>query len=357
MAATMSLQQPLRHPIDWSEKLRHFLLLLAFSLVVSALQVGFQPQLPYQPVLVYSLLIGLCCWAFIDFGRHLFASSAETGWPRGWDKLWLVAGGLVLGYVAGFTLADRVCRAFGWTGASHSLSNPSHWRHSILISAVAGIVASYWFYAQGRSSYLERKMAEAQRHASEARLKLLETQLEPHMLFNTLANLRALIAVDPARAQVMLDHMIAYLRATLDASRSTTHTLQEEFERLRDYLELMAIRMGPRLAFSIDVPPQLATARVPTLLLQPIVENSIQHGLEPKLQGGRIDVRARRADGELVLEVQDTGVGDAAGSNGRNGFGLTQVRERLASLHGERASLTFTRDGAGAHTRITLPAA
>lgn len=351
----MSLQQALRHPIDWSEKLRHFLLLVAFALVVSALLVGFQPDAPYRPSLVYSLLISLSCWALIDFGRHVFASSAETGWPQGWHKLVLIAGGLVIGYLVGSTLAERITRALGWYAAGHT-SGASHWRVTVLTSAIAGIVASYWFYAQGRSSYLERKMAEAQRHASEARLKLLEAQLEPHMLFNTLANLRALIAVDPPRAQVMLDHMIAYLRATLDASRATTHTLQDEFDRLRDYLELMAIRMGPRLAFTLDLPGELANRPVPALLLQPVVENSIQHGLEPKVQGGRIDVTARREGTQLVLEVRDTGVGDGGASAGGKGFGLAQIRERLASLHGERAGITFERDADGARTRIVLPA-
>jgi two-component sensor histidine kinase len=356
MAAAMPLQLTLPHPIEWRYKLRHFLLIVAFALVIAALQVGFQPDTPWKPNLAYSLAISLCCWVMIDFGRHLFRSSAETGWPQGWESLLLIVGGLVIGYLVGTTLGDRICRVFGWYATPH-LSSDRHWRNTILTSAIAGVVGSYYFYAQGRSSYLVRKMAEAQRHASEARLKLLETQLEPHMLFNTLANLRALIALDPVRAQQMLDHMIAYLRATLDASRSPTHTLQAEFDRLRDYLELMAIRMGPRLAFTLDLPVDLAAERVPTLLLQPLVENSIQHGLEPKVEGGRIEVSARSEGGRLVLDVRDTGVGEAAGSSGREGFGLAQVRERLASLHAERASITFKRDGGGAHTRITLPAA
>jgi LytS/YehU family sensor histidine kinase len=126
---------------------------------------------------------------------------------------------------------------------------------------LAGIAGSYYFYSQQPRRLPRARMGEAQRHADEARLKLLETQLEPHMLFNTLANLRALIGVDPARAQHMLDHMIAYLRSTLDASRATTHPLQAEFDRLRDYLALMAIRMGPRLQVDLQLPPELATVR------------------------------------------------------------------------------------------------
>lgn len=355
MAAAMHPQQTLPHPIEWRYKLRHLLLIVAFALAVAAAHVGFQPDAPYRPTLTYSLLISLCCWVLIDFGRHAFPSSAETGWPRGAQGLMLVTGGIVIGYLVGSTAADRICLAMGWYPPAH-LTSRGHWRNTVLTSAIAGLIGSYYFYAQSRSSYLERKMAEAKRHESEARLKLLETQLEPHMLFNTLANLRALIAVDPPRAQQMLDLMIAYLRATLDASRATTHPLQEEFGRLRDYLELMAIRMGPRLVFTLDLPSNLATTRVPALLLQPLVENSIQHGLEPKVQGGRVDVSARRDGPDLVLEVMDTGVGAAAGSSAQGGFGLAQVRERLASLHGERASLSFERSAAGARARIVLPA-
>ena len=111
-----------------------------------------------------------------------------------------------------------------------------------------------------------------------------------------------------------------------------------EFDRLRDYLELMAIRMGPRLAYTLDLPPDLAEVPVPTLLLQPLVENSIQHGLEPKVEGGRIAVRARarrRAPG--AGGVATPASGDAAGAGSGKGFGLAQVRERLAALHGEHA--------------------
>ena len=184
------------------------------------------------------------------------------------------------------------------------------------------------------------------------------------MLFNTLANLRMLIGTDPERAQEMLDRMIAYLRATLSASRSTEHALEHEFERLRDYLELMAARMGPRLAYTLDLPDALRTAPVPPLLLQPLVENAIRHGLEPQVQGGHITVRAytRPAPGGqtlLVLEVADTGAGLPAQlpapSPGRS-FGLTQVRERLATLHGAAGTLDLIAGGQGGTTaRATFP--
>lgn len=340
--------------IDWISKLQHFLQVMAFCLVVATIQVIFEPAKPYGPPTLYSLFIGAICWATIDIGRHFMPSARETGWPAGVSGLLLVAGGITVGWYLGNAAADAVCRTFGLYHGP--VPDPvTDLRNSVLITLLAGSAGSYWFYTRNRSVYLERKMIEAQRHASEARLKLLEAQLEPHMLFNTLANLRALIGVDPQRAQEMLDHMIAYLRSTLDASRATTHPLQAEFDRLRDYLELMAIRMGPRLAYTLDLPPDAAQVRVPTLLLQPLVENSIQHGLEPKVDGGRITVRARREGERLVIEVDDTGVGDARGASNGKGFGLAQVRERLAALHGDAAQLAFDLRPDGAHARISLP--
>jgi LytS/YehU family sensor histidine kinase len=199
-------------------------------------------------------------------------------------------------------------------------------------------------------------MAQAGEQATQSRLKMLETQIEPHMLFNTLANLQVLIDTDPGRAQLMLDHLIAYLRATLSASRANMHPLRAEFDRLRDYLELMAIRMDTRLSFDLQLPPALASAAVPTLLLQPLVENAIRHGLEPKVQGGRITVRATREAAGLMLEVADTGVGLTHGTPPHESFGLAQVRERLRTRFGDGARLTLAdARGGGLVVRVHLP--
>ena len=118
-----------------------------------------------------------------------------------------------------------MCLYYGWysAGVRPSRIDPGQERSSILITALAGIVGSYYFYTINKSAYLIRKMNEAHQHANEARLKLLETQLEPHMLFNTLANLRVLIGMDPPRAQLMLDHLVAFMRSTLTASRNMLH--------------------------------------------------------------------------------------------------------------------------------------
>jgi LytS/YehU family sensor histidine kinase len=167
-----------------------------------------------------------------------------------------------------------------------------------------------------------------------------------------------LVSLDPARAQTMLDHLIAYLRATLGASRATLHPLQHEFDRLADYLALMAVRMGPRLSYQLDLPAELVTVPVPPLLLQPLVENSIRHGLEPKLDGGHITVQALRQGTQLVLTVADTGLGCPTtpappATPGAGGFGLAQVRERLHTCYGDQAAIEIIAIPSGG-TRVSI---
>ena len=178
------------------------------------------------------------------------------------------------------------------------------------------------------------------------------------MLFNTLANLRVLIGMDPPQAQAMLDHLIAFLRTTLAATRVDHHPLQAEFDALRDYLALMAVRMGTRLQPQLDLPDELRALPVPPLLLQPLVENAIKHGLEPQVQGGRLEVVARRQGQQLHLRVRDTGVGLTAAASGGTAFGLEQVRQRLQRLYGGQArfELRTPADGlGGAEALIELP--
>lgn len=349
---------------DSISKLQNALHTWAFCLAIATLQYAFQPDKPYAPLVVYSLAIGSFIWAIIDLGRHFIPSAAETGWPTGLQGSALMAAGIAGGYFLGTWVGDTLCQAFGWYSSTPLPQRPGALRNNLLITLTAGVAGTYYFYTLNKSAYLQRKMVEASHLANEARLKLLETQLEPHMLFNTLANLRALIAVDPERAQTMLDHMIAYLRATLSASRAgdaRPHTLQDEFARLRDYLELMAIRMGPRLQFTLELPEALAAQPVPALLLQPLVENSIQHGLEPQVAGGHITVRACQDGALLRLDVSDTGQGmvpaqDGAATAGRSRFGLAQVRERLATAYGPLGALKIEANSpTGMRASITFP--
>jgi LytS/YehU family sensor histidine kinase len=260
-----------------------------------------------------------------------------------------------VGIACGFHFGSRLADTFLADGVT---SSPRDNTISLIITVVASMVASFYFHARGRAASLAAKISAAERDASEAKLKLLETQLEPHMLFNTLANLRALIATDPPRAVAMLDHLNSYLRVTLAGSRSIAHPLSAEFERLGDYLELMSVRMGPRLRYTLDLPGELRDVPVPPLMLQPLVENSSRHGLEPQVEGGEIAVRARRDGERLVIEVCDTGAGvDAeAPPSAGGGFGLAQVRERLAAVYGTRSTMDLsTLAGGGTCAAITFP--
>jgi LytS/YehU family sensor histidine kinase len=220
-------------------------------------------------------------------------------------------------------------------------------------------LATAGFLSYFRLQELKLQQAEAQRQAAEAKLTLLQSQLEPHMLFNTLAHLRVLIKLRPDEAQTMLDQLIAFLRATLHASRTQSHALADEFARLADYLALMQVRMQQRLRVELQLPPELAATPVPPLLLQPLVENAIKHGLEPNVDGGQLRVAAQLVEGQLVLTVSDSGVGvRGAGEAAGTGFGLSQIRERLAHRYGPAARLELSmppEGGCAATVRIPLP--
>ena len=311
---------------------RHSLITMGFCTLIAVVLWLAKPGQRFDTQLAYSLAIGLSSWLVIDFSRFFIDLKSPFGFPRGWRGVVVIFVGVCFGFVVGTLAGD----AYSGRSTFDLLTNqPLFFLYLFLFTASVGSGISYFFYASGKSSYLIRELETSRQLATEAQLKLLQSQLEPHMLFNTLANLRALIGTDPARATTMLDHLIDYLRATLQASRATCHSLQNEFDRLQDYLALMQVRMGPRLTYTLDLPPDLAAQPVPTLLLQPLVENAIKHGLEPKIESGSVAVSARREGDDIVLDVIDNGVGLKDGT----GFGLAQVRERLQATYGSKAAI------------------
>lgn len=309
---------------------------------------------PLDEQMVYSQAIGLSIWALINAGAVWLARPGDPGgFPRGWRMAVLVPGGVLLGATIGTTLGNLYAKHPGQLLVT---TNPRMAWMMLVMTFVVGCAMTLYFYLAGKSSYLQAELERTQRQTSEAQLRLLESQLEPHMLFNTLANLRALIGVDPAAAQVMVDRMNDYLRATLNASRATAHPLHAEFARLSDYLALMAIRMGARLRVALDLPADLREVPVPPLLLQPLVENAIGHGLEPRVQGGEVRVSARRLGDVLQLEVADTGVGFDVATRTPDRFGLQQVFDRVASATGGRGRVNvLSTPGEGTTVRIALP--
>jgi len=222
----------------------------------------------------------------------------------------------------------------------------------------------YWLFHSLRTDEAARNQladAECRRESLqaqmvEARLCALQAQIEPHFLFNTLANVKRLYETAPSRGREMLSSLINYLRAALPTMREPGSTLAREIELVRSFLTILQMRMGERLQFSVDAPAELSDARVPPMVLPTLVENAIKHGLSPLPEGGRIDIRARsEPSGQLVIEVADNGAGFSA--SGGSGVGLANTRSRLAALYGAEASLTLamgTPRGIVASVRLPL---
>jgi signal transduction histidine kinase len=321
---------------------RRFCFVMLITGVVAVTLWAIQSRHALNVQLVYAYATATPIWFLTDVVRlWLFPTPEGQPWSRVRGTKIFILTSIALGFIIGTLVGD-------WYGG---WSTFNLWRYApeklagYVVLCVAISSAFIVFY------YQQNRLHLAERQATESKLILLQSQLEPHMLFNTLANLRALIDLDSVRAVSMLDRLIDYLRATLGASRVTSHALALEFARLDDYLALMQIRMGERLRYSLDLPDTLKALPCPALLLQPVVENAVLHGLEPSFAGGEIVVSATQTADQLILTVSDTGVGIKAESASptvtpdgtpSSGFGLTQLRERLTTLYGTEAFVSVT---------------
>ena len=244
---------------------------------------------------------------------------------------------------------------------------------TVLLGAVFGITGYLIFGTRARLlatqlelERLERSQAEQQRQIAEADLKVLQAQIEPHFLFNTLSNIQSLLHDEPDKADRMLEQLTLLLRGSLSRTREQTTTLGQELDLVQAYLEIQRIRMGDRLSFELNVEPSLRSQALPPLLLQPLVENAITHGIEARPGPGRIIIAAQRNDETLELVITDDGPGPTATpSSGQNhdqtrgnGTALANIRERLATLYGNRAGLALRSIApTGTEASLVLPLA
>lgn len=249
-------------------------------------------------------------------------------------------------YTLDYFLSHKGTFFFSWFGAS-----------------LIGLCISVFFLLRFREARAAEALhkAEAERlllakQAMESELKLMQAQIEPHFLFNTLASVQFLTETDPPQASRLLGHLLSYLRAALPKMRSTSATLGQEIEFAEAYLNILRMRMGPRLDFAIDVPDALRTHPFPPVLLISVVENAVTHGLEPLAAGGRVTLAARRDHDVLRVTVSDTGIGLSGVSRPGRGVGLLNVRERLTALFGARGRFVLE-DAAphGARATIEIP--
>jgi sensor histidine kinase YesM len=246
----------------------------------------------------------------------------------------LVAGSLVGSYLGALATGLSPTVIFG----RHDL-----WQ-LLLLGVIFGAIVTYFFSSreqiiesQARVQEETIKRLTSEKKAAEADLRRLQAQIEPHFLFNTLSNVLGLLENDPGRGKSMLGDFIQYLRASLSKIRESDADLGQEIEVIRAYLKIFKVRMGDRLQYQIDVPEHLQALPFPSMLLQPLVENAIRHGLEPGVEGGEIKIHAETEDSLLRLVVTDTGPGLIESADG--GLGLANIRERLYSLYGDRAQL------------------
>jgi signal transduction histidine kinase len=232
---------------------------------------------------------------------------------------------------------------------------------------VAGIFFGLWLAlgamirqrdarAHAQTLAFERERRELEHQAIEARTQLLRSQIQPHFLFNTLANIQALVEAGSPHAPRVLASLIAYLKAAVPQLDETASTLGREVELARAYLELMRMRMPDRLRFALDVDPTVLDYRCPPTTLLTLVENAVRHGIDPAEDGGDIDVAIKRDGGDVLIRVEDSGVGPGAADAG-TGTGLKALRERLALAFGEAAALRlFERQPHGFRVEVQFPA-
>lgn len=313
------------------------------------------------PVMLFRLLV-VGCIALAVFG--LFER-----WPKRlprWAGRWALQ---VAAVAAVWPVAMALVYALTTAG------DPGPWYHNeqrmggYAMLTMLGLLAAPWIAvtallhrirdeAEKQALAFDLARSELERNALDARLRLVQAQVQPHFLFNTLANVRELVDSGSPQAPRVLDALIAYLRAAVPRLRGGNETLGEEIDLAAAYLEIMQMRMPDRLQYSVSVDPELRAVRCPASTVLTLVENAVRHGIDPSEDGGRIDVRVRRERDSCRIEVIDSGIGPAMGVPGTGGLGtgLDALRERLRLVCGERIHVSLTAvQPRGALAEVVLP--
>ncbi len=352
MATTQSLSVPFSglgrlRDVSWQS----FALILAINFGFAAILWVDDPRPFWHP-----LITAQC------FGLSIaYAVNAARPWEQGrpiWRLVLAVAIGTVVGFALLILLKIPLFHMYTW---SELATRKSQFAWTAFSGFTNGVFVSLFFLLKFREARAQAKFLQSEadrnllsKQAIEAQLKLMQAQVEPHFLFNTLASVQFLTETDPPMAGQMLGHLLAYLRAALPQLRSDSSTLGQEIELARAYLSIMQMRMGSRLTFSVALPEHLRAVSFPPMLLMSIVENSVKHGIEPKADGGTIRIEAQQQGPMLTVSVIDSGQG-LVGEIGQ-GVGLTNLRERLQALYGRRARFSLQAEPcAGARATIEMP--
>jgi Histidine kinase/Histidine kinase-, DNA gyrase B-, and HSP90-like ATPase len=288
---------------------------------------------------IFELLLIALCIGYTSMLFFTIATNLRVGLRREVRQVLAIVlgsflGTLLAGLARGFNLSHLLTERL-W-GASMTMGL------GIGIGCVvlaAAIIRERQARDEARLHRAEAERQQLERSILEAKLQLMQAQVEPHFLFNTLANVQHLVETDPPAASRMLDSLIRYLRAALPQMRENATTLRREIEMARAFLEIQRVRMGSRLEYAIEVPPQALDMPFPPMMLLSLVENAIKHGADPCCESVAVTLRASHAEGRLTVSVADTGEGIVPKKGG--GVGLANIRERLKTLHGQDARLVL----------------
>ncbi len=342
----------LNYQFTFKKVMRDLLIVCVLGILIALLLRLADEGRDFLSYLIMSQAFGLATCLMMIFSLWLFK-------PRQWMSLFAV---ILAAVGCGVLIGMQTGR---WILESLHLSGPA-WPakeivRTVLLALFLCAAGTYFCITRkrlrlrGESLEKERiRRAEVEKEALEAKFRILQAQIEPHFLFNTLSNVVSLIDTDPARGKAMLLDLTRYLRTSLARTMPDKTTLNQEMQMISAYLNIQKIRMGERLSFSFDIPEDTGQLPLPPMLLQPLVENAVKHGLEPKIDGGKIDIRASRDRGMLKIDVTDTGLGLSSFNPG--GVGLRNVRERIELLYGDQGRFTLLENApTGIQATIEVP--
>jgi signal transduction histidine kinase len=293
--------------------------------------------------------------AWIVIGRALFvglvamiAFGVMEQWPSRLPR-WLARWGLQLMAVAVSVPLAAIAAYWLTTGFNFGFFQREMAVNGLLFLSFTGLIFTPWvalgsivrqreLFAHKQALAFELERSQLERQALDARMRLLQAQVQPHFLFNTLANVQALVDGGSPQASKVLGTLIAYLRAAVPRLNEPVTTFREELDLVRAYLELMHMRMPDRLQFALRLSNEALGMQVPPLTLLTLVENAVRHGIDPSEEGGRIEVDVAVRDGRVYVCVSDSGVGIRQGGQSL-GTGLATLRERLGMVFGGDAAL------------------
>ncbi len=322
--------------------IKRVLLSYLYTVIASVSTALFFYAIGWLSPLFYSGIVFLSC----SLTCCTLGVIAEFFWPDRSTPLKLlgvIIGICLVGGIIGWHIGVFILYFF--FSVTTELGGSSHMRSMIFVFILAGMTVPFLYYHYRLKETKEDVEKERlnrvtlEKEALEANLRLLHAQIEPHFLFNTLSNILSLIDTAPEKAKNMLMDFNLYLRTSLETTRPDMTTLDEEADTIKAYLNIQKIRLGERLKYTIDIPEILQHQPLPPMLLQPLVENAVKHGLEPTVDGGEIKVKAIENNGHMRITVTDTGKGFS--SYNSNGVGISNVKERIKLIYSDKGKFSL----------------